>query len=321
MKKIRRIAALKTVDEFRAHLRELGIELPLDDQVVTGGDSPVLQPVEVWGRKLGNRYCVHAMEGWDATPEGGSTEPMIRRWRKFGESGAKLIWGGEAMAVDPEGRANANQLILNESNLRDIAGLRDACLDEHRKHWGNSDDMLIGFQLTHSGRFSRPRGKLEARVAYRHPILDKKFHVSSDEQVMSDGEIRRLIDDYVKASVLAQKAGADFVDIKHCHGYLLHEFLGAHTRDGDYGGSFENRTRILREIVSGIRSEAKGLEIGVRLSAFDFVPFRPDPAGASEGKLGPGIPEDYSHCLPYRYGFGVNHDNPLEMDLTDPPVF
>ena len=69
------------------------------------------------------------------------------------------------------------------------------------------------------------------------------------------------------AAKIAQGAGADFVDIKHCHGYLLHEFLSAHTRPGNYGGSFENRTRILREIVAGIRAEAPGLEVGVRLSA------------------------------------------------------
>jgi 2,4-dienoyl-CoA reductase-like NADH-dependent reductase (Old Yellow Enzyme family) len=107
------------------------------------------------------------------------------------------------------------------------------------------------------------------------------------------------------------------VDIKHCHGYLLHEFLGAHTRPGKFGGSFENRTRILRDIVAGIRASGNEIELGVRLSAFDFVPFKPDPALSQPGKLGPGIPEDYSHCLPYRYGFGVNPSNPVDYDLTE----
>jgi 2,4-dienoyl-CoA reductase-like NADH-dependent reductase (Old Yellow Enzyme family) len=111
--------------------------------------------------------------------------------------------------------------------------------------------------------------------------------------------------------------GADFVDIKHCHGYLLHEFLGAFTRPGKFGGSFDNRARILRDIIAGIRADGNEIEIGVRLSAFDFVPFKPDPALSQPGKPGPGISEDFSHCLPYRYGFGVNQNNPVEYDLTE----
>jgi 2,4-dienoyl-CoA reductase-like NADH-dependent reductase (Old Yellow Enzyme family) len=109
--------------------------------------------------------------------------------------------------------------------------------------------------------------------------------------------------------------------VKHCHGYLGHEFLSAHTREGKYGGSFENRTRFLREIVAGIRSVAPGLQIGVRLSAFDIVPFRPDPSKSSGGKLGPGIPEPHEQLLPYRWGFGVNPNCPTEPDLNEPIRF
>jgi 2,4-dienoyl-CoA reductase-like NADH-dependent reductase (Old Yellow Enzyme family) len=179
--------------------------------------------------------------------------------------------------------------------------------------------VVIGFQLTHSGRFCKPNDKkhLEPRVAYRHPILDRKFNVTSDAQVFSDAEIDRLIEDYVRAARIAWEVGADFVDLKHCHGYLLHEFLGAHTRPGKFGGRFENRTRVLRDLVSGIRASGNPIELGVRLSAFDSVPFKPDPARSRPGRPGPGIPEDFSHCLPYRYGFGVNQDHPVEYDLTE----
>ncbi len=111
------------------------------------------------------------------------------------------------------------------------------------------------------------------------------------------------------------------MDIKHCHGYLLHEFLSAFTRPGKYGGAFENRTRILREIVFGIRASGNKIELGVRLSAFDLVPFKPDPALSQPGKPGPGIPENFSHCLPYCYAFGVNPDHPLEYDLREPAQF
>ena len=320
--KVIRIPSLKTVGDFRRHVASLGIELPCEDSIVAGATSPLAQPVAspvINGKTIGNRFAIQPMEGWDGTTTGGITDEIRRRWQRFGESGAKLIYGGEAMAVRPDGRANPNQLIIIEENKKDLAELREILVCAHRERYGTGDDLVIGFQLTHSGRFCKPNDKkrMEPRVAYRHPILDKKFNVTSDAQVFTDAEIEQLIQKYIEAARLAWDAGADFVDIKHCHGYLLHEFLSAFTRPGKYGGSFENRTRILQEIVSGIRASGSKIEIGVRLSAFDFVPFKPDPALSQPGKLGPGIPEDFSRCLPYRYAFGVSHDNPIEPDLTE----
>lgn len=320
---IKRIASLKTVADFRAYLAERKIDLLCDDEIIVGDHSPLLKPITVGEKTLGNRIAVHPMEGWDATRSGGSTESMRRRWRRFGESGGKLIWGGEAMAVQASGRANPNQLIINEENLSDLAGLCETLLAAHGKRYGNTADLSLGFQLTHSGRFCRPhdKNKLEPRIAYHHPVLDRKFGIDSSDVVFRDDELKTLVDDYVRAAVLAQKAGADFVDIKHCHGYLLHEFLGAHTRPGIYGGSFENRTRLIREIVEGIRAEAPGLEIGVRLSAFDIIPFRPDPAKSDGKKLGLGIPEEWHEGGSYDYQFTVDNADPTTFKLDEAEQF
>lgn len=320
--KLVRIPTLKTVEDFRNHLASLGVEIPAEDQVVSGSDSPIGTPVErvqINGKTVGNRIAIHPMEGWDGTTDGGVTEEMVRRWHRFGESGAKLICGGEAMAVRPDGRANPNQLIIRKENLADIAKLRETLVNAHVERYGTADDLVIGFQLTHSGRFCRPndKKKLEPRIAFRHPILDRKFGIDSDDVVWTDDEVEELIQNYITAAGIAREAGADFVDIKHCHGYLLHEFLGAHTRPGKFGGSFENRTRILRDIIAGIRAAGNPIDIGVRLSLFDFVPFRPDPEKGQPGKLGPGIPEDFSRCLPYNFAFSTNSDNPVEPDLTE----
>lgn len=317
--KLTRIPSLKTPEAFGELIRSLNLDLQFEPQLSTGADSALTQPLTFKDRTLGNRWAIHPMEGWDGTTTGGVTEPMIRRWQRFGESGAKLIWGGEAMAVRPDGRANPNQLIINRDNQAGIARLREALLKSHRELYPGTGDPLIGFQLTHSGRFCRPHEKArwESRIAFRHPLLDQRFNVTSDGQILTDDDLQRLVEDYVAAARVAADCGADFVDIKHCHGYLLHEFLGAHTRPGQYGGAFENRTRLIREIVAGIRAAAPKLEIGVRLSAFDFVPFKPNPDLAEPGKLGPGMPEDFAHCLPYRYAFGVNASNPVEYDLTE----
>ena len=324
--KLIRIASLKTTADFRTHIASLGIELPCDDAIITGSLSPLAQPVALTainGKTIGNRFAIQPMEGWDATITGGSTPEVRRRWQRFGESGAKLIYGGEAMAVHPDGRANPNQIVIIERNKKDLAQLCEIVRGAHQERCGTIDDLVIGFQLTHSGRFCKPNYKkrLEPRVGYRHPLLDRKFNVTSDAQMFTDAELEQLSQKYIEAAKVAWDAGADFVDIKHCHGYLLHELLSAFTRPGKYGGSFDNRTRILREIVAGIRASGNKIDLGVRLSAFDFVPFKPDPAFSHGGKLGPGIPEDFAHCLPYRYAFGVNPQNPIEPDLTEPFQF
>lgn len=320
---ILRIGSLHDAAHLQAHLRALGLHIPCDEHLLRGAESPIAQPIERGGIKIGNRIAIHPMEGWDGTANGKPTEYTIRRWRRFGASGAKLIWGGEAVAVRHEGRANPNQLLASKDSREDLARLRNILIEEHVRTTGSDDGLLIGLQLTHSGRYSKPNDhhRPEPRILYHHPILDRRLKLPADYPLMTDGEIESIVEDFHRAARMAWEIGFEFVDVKHCHGYLGHEFLSAHTREGKYGGSFENRTRFLREIVQGVRSIAPGLKIGVRLSAFDIVPFRSDPEKSSPGKFGSGIPEDFSKLIPYRWGFGVNAGNPAEADLTEPIKF
>jgi NADPH2 dehydrogenase len=320
---ILRLGSVKDVAVLRDHLAQLGLQIPCDDGLLAADDSPLARPAEVAGLRIGNRFTIHPMEGWDGTRDGRPTEPTLRRWANFGRSGAKLIWGGEAFAVRPDGRANPHQLLINEQTKGDVARLREALVAAHREMMGSDDGLVIGLQLTHSGRYAKPNDSTtpEPRIVFRHPILDRRQKLGPDYPVLSDGDVRSLIEEYHRAARIAADLGYDFVDVKHCHGYLGHEFLGAHTRPGPYGGSFENRTRFLREIVQGIRSVAPVLRIGVRVSAFDIVAYRPDPARSVPGKLGPGIPEDFTNALPYRYGFGVNPEDPTQFDLAEPIRF
>jgi NADPH2 dehydrogenase len=304
---IKRMAQLKTAEDLRAHLESVGAKIPFDETVSANG--PLGQSVTVNGRTIGNRFAILPMEGWDGTADGKPSDLTFRRWQRFGQSGAKLIWGGEAVAVRPDGRANPNQLVMNEANLPELAMLRQVLLKEQ-----TGSEPFIGLQLTHSGRFARPNDKkqMEPMILYRHPMLDRKFGLNSDYPLLTDDDVSRLIEDFVTAAKLAADAGYDFVDLKHCHGYLGHEFLSAVDRPGKYGGRFENRTRFLTEIVAGIRSVAPRLEIGVRLSAFDFVPFRSGPDGM-------GVPETWGNGE-YRYAFGGDGSG-TGIDLTEPIQF
>jgi NADPH2 dehydrogenase len=293
-----RMAALKTADSFRRHLSTQQIDLGFDDTLPTAGPSALRQSLTVGGRVIGNRFCVLPMEGWDGDADGRASDLTARRWRRFGLSGAKLIWGGEAVAVCPDGRANPNQLVLTEATASSIEHLRQSLLQEHRAAFGPaaSADLLVGLQLTHSGRFSKPRSNTEPepQAAYAHPLLDRRFR--GGIRILSDGELDRIADRFVSAARLARDIGFDFVDVKQCHGYLLHELLSARERAGKYGGSLENRTRFMRTVIERIHHDVPGVAIGVRLSVFDTVPY-------GRGASTRGEPEVQSGT--YTHGFGL----------------
>jgi 2,4-dienoyl-CoA reductase-like NADH-dependent reductase (Old Yellow Enzyme family) len=321
--KILRLGSVKDVAQFAEHLRALRVQIPCDSEILGAAESPLFSPIARGGIKIGNRIAINPMEGWDGTPDGNPTENTLRRWRRFGQSGAKLIWGGEAVAVSHSGRANPNQLVIAEHTRAGLAQLRSALIEEHKRSASSDEGLLIGLQLTHSGRYCKPNSHTrgEPKILYHHPFLDRRLGLPRDFPLLTDVEIGGIIEDFHRAARIAWELGFDFVDIKHCHGYLGHEFLSAHTREGKYGGSFENRTRFLRDVVQGIRAVAPGLKIGVRVSAFDAVPFRADPAQSANGKLGPGIPEPHADLIPYRWGFGVNASDPTQPDLTEPVQF
>jgi NADPH2 dehydrogenase len=289
---------LGTVDAFREHCAGIGVEIPTDDRVEP--DGALAEHVEIRDGSAGvlrapNRFAALPMEGWDATVDGRPTDLVRRRWERFGASGCGLVWG-EATAVRADGRANPNQLVIDERSVDEIAALRQR-LDAAQ---------VTGLQLTHSGRWSRPAGTPLPRTAYLHPLLDRRVGAGA-EIVFTDDELGELIEDYVAAAVLAQEAGFDFVDVKHCHGYLLHELLTGYDRQGRFGGDLHGRTEFLRAVVAGIRAHAPGLAIAVRLSAFDMVPFVPLDGGV-------GAPESVD---PYRFAFGGDGTG-LGIDLTEP---
>jgi NADPH2 dehydrogenase len=299
----------KSIDDLRADIRHLGIDITLEEKL-----EAVAQPVRIGSRTIGNAMGIHPMEGCDGTIDGKPGELTYRRWQRFGEGGAKLIWG-EATAVVPEGLANSRQLLLTEANLPDFERLLKGTRDAHRARFGTDSDLMIGLQLTHSGRWSY-RAPV---IAYHHPqadtvtFADKKNGVRIDTEypVVTDDYLERLEDEYVEAAKRAAKIGFDFIDIKQCHTYLLNELLGARTRAGKYGGSFENRTRMIRNILGKIKSEVGGsLQAASRLNVYDGVPFELDPV------TGAGRPLPFA--TPYRYNFGVDMNDPLREDLTEP---
>ncbi|MCA9107007.1 MAG: NADH:flavin oxidoreductase [Pirellulaceae bacterium] len=318
MTQFRKVAQYRTIDELSARLHELGLELPIDTESLSEAqESPLArtQLLELTPERkvtIGNRWCIHPMEGWDANTDGTPTEYTLRRWERFGSSGAKLIWGGEAAAVRPDGRANANQTLATENNRAGLKRLLDGLKQAHRQAGFRTEDLVVGLQLTHSGRFSRPNDRrLEPTIAWHHPVLDQRCDISprDDRRVLTDEQIPTLIEEFAAAARIAADVGFDFVDIKACHGYLIHEFLGARERPGGYGGELAGRARLLLEVIEAVRNRCPELGVGVRLNAFDCLPF--------ESHDGAGRPVSVEGLVPYRWGFGIDPERPTEYELSE----
>lgn len=263
------------------------------------------KPVAAGPFQMGNSLAIHPMEGCDGTLEGRPDELTWRRYRRFAMGGAKLVWF-EATAVRGDGRANTRQLWIHRETVAEFAHLLETMRQDHREHWGTADDLLIPLQLTHSGRYSAP----QRTIVYHNPHIDALTGTPPDYPVIPDDELERLEDGYVEAARLAVEAGFQAVDIKATHGYLLSEMLGAKTREGRYGGPLENRIRFIGNVAGKIRAAlGDRLLLCMRLGCYDGVPYSRDP------QTGLGIPCRYE--LPYRYGFGVNPDDPMREDLTE----
>ena len=236
-----------------------------------------------------NRLACQAMEGCDGTSDGAPGELTERRYLRFAAGGAGLIWF-EATACLPEGRANPRQLWLTESNLDAFQRLLDKIRETAMRE--NGYVPLIIMQNTHSGRYSKPEGKPAPIIVYNNPIFEKSAPIDP-AWIITDEGLDRVKEALVHNSVLAEKAGFDGVDIKCCHRYLNSELLSAYEREGRYGGSYENRTRLLRESVEGTLTSVSGdFLVTSRLNVYDG--------------------------FPYPYGFGVGEDGGPDFDPTEP---
>lgn len=315
----------KTLPELEARVATLGLADVLGFDPPAGGNghgvgwTVLSTKVQAGPFLLRNRFVCHPMEGWDGHPETGApTEDVYRRWERMGESGCALVWGVEAFAVDFPWRANRNQVVMRRENLGLIADGLARMRAAHVRAFGKGSKLVIGAQLTCSGRYSfgRPEGTPLALV-YHHPELDARLTAGPDTPLLTDGELEGIVGLYEPAAAVAREAGFDFIDLKACHRYWINETLAAKTRPGPYGGSFANRTKIIRMALAAIR-RACGAEfpVGCRLSAYDGLPHAEDPATKRPGLKGLGRPSPFT--TPYVWGFGVDEADPTKADLAEP---
>ena len=272
------------IEEFNKQNTELKTNLPFTV------DTEILKsPLTIKDKQIKNRLVCQAMEGCDGTFDGKPSDLTKRRYERLSSGGAGLIWY-EATAVLEEGRANPRQLFINENNLdefkRHIEEIKEIGLKN------NGFEPVIIMQATHSGRYSKPDGTPAPLIAYNNPIFEKDNPISK-KSIVSDEYLDKVKEALINSATLAEKAGFDGVDIKCCHRYLNSELLSAYNREGRYGGSLENRTRLLRESILG----------AIEMCSHDFLV-------TSRLNIYDGFE--------YPYGFGVSKNSGQDMDLTEP---
>lgn len=251
----------KSLEELQAKIHELGVDVPLSED-----RSIMAEPVQIGPFVAPNRYAILPMEGCDSEADGSPSELVKRRYHRFAEGGAGLVWW-EACAVVPEGRANLRQMMLTDENKAEFKALFDEVNDSAEAKNGYRPVNIL--QLTHSGRYSA-----KPLIVQHDPILDPRVKVTEDDPVLTDEYLASLVEHYVHSARLAKEIGFEGVDIKACHRYLLSELLAAHTREGQYGGSFENRTRLMLDIVRAVKEEVgDDYIVASRFNVYDAHPY------------------------------------------------
>ena len=269
-------------DELRLYMERNGYHIPFSKDITLLGNQVEVKAPDGSIKTLKNALATHPMEGCDAQTDGSPSELTKRRYARFSGSGAALVWA-EAISVTPEARTSDHQMMFTEKNADAFRKL----VDDVKKN-----DVFFVAQLTHSGRFAKNSDTPHALFATKSVPFEKVRPQDVDVPVLSDDYLDRLPDLYAKAAKIAEDAGFDAIDVKACHQYLLDELLSAHTRDGKYGGSFENRAKLMIDCFDAVRSVLKpSTVLASRLSLSDMIE--------------------------YPYGFAVTENKPTEPDLTE----
>lgn len=274
----------KTLEEVKERAEELKVYLPFSSS------TDILKtPLKVGNVTFHNRMGIAPMEGADSLEDGSPSDYTIRRYVNEAIGGSALIWF-EAISIVPEGRSSKTQLLLTEENVESYKRMNEKIKETGRK--ANGFEPYLIMQANHSGRYSNPDNRPAPMIAYRHPQLEQ-YRAADDSCIVTDDYLKSLEESFGKAALLAKKAGFDAVDIKSCHGYLLAELLSAYDRPGQYGGNYENRTRLLKNGIKAAKVwEDENFQVTCRL----------------------GIYDGYE----YPWGFGVSEGSGLKPDLKEP---
>jgi len=222
-------------------------------------------PLTVGQKKTANRIVVPAMASQTATELGFASEATFEHYKRLGQSRAGIIFV-EYTTVSRSGRSEEFQLSADNDDKIEGLGKIATIL--------KAAGALSVLQLTHAlGKSSKSLtgGILYGASDVPVPVKDREMETP---QKLSLAEIKEIQEDFLKAVGRAVAAGFDGVELHSAHGYGLNQMLSPITnkRTDNYGGSFENRSRMLLEIVNQIKSTFPELIVSVRIPGQDYLP-------------------------------------------------
>ncbi len=221
----------------------------------------LFEPASIGRMKLANRFVRSATYEGLAAADGACTFPLIIKMAELAEGGVGLIITSHAF-VSPEGRARPRQLGIHTDEM--IPGLRQMTEAVHAK------GGRIVIQLAHAGAEADPG--VTGLEALGPSAFSKPDSAAS--RGMGAADLSRIVEAFGEGALRAKRAGFDGVQIHAAHGYLLSQFLSPHfnTRTDSYGGSLENRARLLLEVAGDIRARiGEDFAVLVKINAEDFL--------------------------------------------------
>ncbi|MFB6271171.1 MAG: NADH:flavin oxidoreductase/NADH oxidase [Halobacterium sp.] len=277
----------------------------------------VFSPLELRGTTARNRFVVSPMCQYSVDDRDG----LATDWHRV-HLGSRAVGGAgivmtEATAVEARGRITPEDLGIWSDDHRDAL----APVAEFVKAQGATP----GIQLAHAGRKAsktRPwegseplqpeEGGWEtvAPSAIPYPYDDEP---PVTERLDQDG-IESVVESFREGARRAREAGFEIAEVHAAHGYLLHEFLSPVTnhRDDEYGGSFENRTRLVREVTEAVRDEMGDEKpVFVRISATDWLDDRDSWDVAQSVRLADDLYEAGADLIDVSSG-GIHPDQDIE---------
>ncbi|CAN7216264.1 NADH:flavin oxidoreductase/NADH oxidase [Microbacterium sp. LjRoot45] len=232
--------------------------------------SLLFSPIDLHGIPVRNRLWVAPMCQYSAVDGVPNTWHLVHL-AQFASGGAGVVIA-EATAVSPEGRISPEDTGIWNDEQRDAwRPIAHAIRDR---------GAVAGIQLAHAGRkastwspFTGHRGSVPTSEGGWQTVApsDVAYEGFAAPEALSIAQIDELVDAFAHAAVRAVDAGFQVLEVHAAHGYLLHQFLSplSNRRDDEYGGSLENRARLLLRIVDAVRAAAPDAAVLVRFSATD----------------------------------------------------
>lgn len=234
--------------------------------------SNLSKPIKIGNKTAPNRLVINAMECCDADEQGNPSKKTYRRYKRLFEGGAGVVIL-EAITVQDEYKSRKNQLTIlpgNKEALKEFVGEMKEI---------NPDSVFL-FQLTHSGEISNPN--FSKRCSPKH------LPGYEDAEILSEDDVKEIIQQFARGAKIAYEAGVDGVDLKLCHGYLGSQMLRPYNdRDWAYGGSWENRSKFAYELIEAVKETVNDPDfiIGSKVSACEFFPGGQGTAGPDTGVM------------------------------------